>query len=143
MYTSWNYRLYKTLTRAGVLNGLQLVVNVEQYEYMKGPHAAVGLKVLLHEQGAIPMVENFAVAVPVGMNTFIAVIIEKVTPIYNHVEYMEPDDISCTLRNRDLAWFVCIEFQCPKNRNKHIILVRCRLREHQPATAQVDENVEF
>ena len=88
--------MYKTLTRPGVLNGLQLVMNVEQYEYINGPHAAAGLKVLLHEQGTIPMVENFAVAVPVGMNTFVAVRIAKVNPIDN-----------------------------PKNRNQHLILVRC------------------
>ena len=84
---------------------------------MNGPHAAAGLKVLLHEQGAIPMVENFAVAVPVGMNTFVAVRIAKVNLIDNHVEYMEPDDISCAVRNWNLAWFAYIEFQCLIYRN--------------------------
>ena len=116
-YSLWNYRLYKTLPRAGVMHGLQLVVNVEQYEYMNGPHAAAGLKVLLHEQGAVPMVENFAVAVPVGMNTFVAVRIAKVHPIDNHVEYKESDDISCKVGNWDLARLACIEFQFPKHRN--------------------------
>ena len=79
------------------------MVNVEQYEYMNGPHAAAGLKVLLHEQGTIPMVENFAVAVPAGMNTFIAVFIEKVNPIDNHVEYTEPGYIPCTVRHWNLV----------------------------------------
>jgi len=53
-------------------------VNIEEYEYMNGPHDAAGLKVLLHEQGTIPLVQDFADAVPAGMNTFLAVNIEKV-----------------------------------------------------------------
>ncbi|KAK2172938.1 hypothetical protein NP493_919g01054 [Ridgeia piscesae] len=61
----------------GVQSGLQLVVNIEQYEYMKGPHDAVGLKVLLHERGDIPLMQDFADAVPAGMNTFIAVDIAR------------------------------------------------------------------
>ena len=55
------------------------MVNIEQYEYMKGPHDAVGLKVLLHEQGAVPLMQDFADAVPAGMNTFIAVDVMRVS----------------------------------------------------------------
>jgi len=61
-----------------VKNGLQLVVNVEQYQYMKGPHNAVGLKLLLHQQDDVPLVQDFGESVPVGMHTFVAVSHTKV-----------------------------------------------------------------
>ena len=56
---------FRTCRRfAGVKHGLQLLVNVEQYEYMKGPHNAVGLKVLLHRQDDVPQVQDFGDNVP-------------------------------------------------------------------------------
>ncbi len=58
---------------AGVKNGLELTLNVEQYQYTKGPHNAVGLKFLLHRQDEVPLVQNFGDNVPVGMYTFVAV----------------------------------------------------------------------
>ncbi|KAK2165626.1 hypothetical protein NP493_1354g00003 [Ridgeia piscesae] len=61
------------INATGVNHGLQLVVNVEQYEHMKGPHNAVGLKLLLHRQGAVPLMEDFGENVPVGMHTFVGV----------------------------------------------------------------------
>ena len=62
-------------------HGLQLVLNIEQYEYMKGPHNAVGLKLVLHNQDAIPLVQDFGENVPAGMHTFIAVSVSKVSSI--------------------------------------------------------------
>ena len=75
----YNQSLNQCSFFAGVQNGLQLLVNIEQYEYMKGPHDAVGLKVLLHEQGAVPLVQDFADAVPAGMNTFIGADVTRVS----------------------------------------------------------------
>ena len=63
----------------GVKHGLQLVVNIERYEYTKGPNSAVGLKLLLHRQNDVPSVEDFAVNIPVGMHTFVAVDLSKVS----------------------------------------------------------------
>ena len=57
------------------------MVNVEQYEYMKGPHNAVGLKVLLHRQDDVPQVHDFGDNVPAGMQTFIAVSVSKVSSL--------------------------------------------------------------
>ena len=62
----------------GVKNGLQLILNVEQYEYTKGPHNAVGLKLLLHHQDDVPLVQDFGDNVPVGMHTFVGVSVSKV-----------------------------------------------------------------
>ena len=65
----------------GVKQGLQLVLNIEQYEYMKGPHNAVGLKFLLHQQDAIPLMQDFGDNLPAGMHTFVAVSVSKVSSI--------------------------------------------------------------
>ena len=56
-------------------------MNIEQYEYMQGPHNAVGLKFLLHHQDAIPLVQDFGGHVPAGMYTFVAVSVSKVSSI--------------------------------------------------------------
>ena len=56
-------------------------MNIEQYEYMQGPHNAVGLKFLLHHQDAIPLVQDFGDHVPAGMHTFVAVSVSKVSSI--------------------------------------------------------------
>ena len=59
-------------------------MNIEQYEYMPGPHNAVGLKFRLHHQDAIPQMEDFGENVPAGMHTFVAVSISKVSSILFH-----------------------------------------------------------
>ncbi|KAI0212574.1 Acid-sensing ion channel 4 [Lamellibrachia satsuma] len=68
-----------TIDATGVTQGLQLVLNIEQYEYMKGPHNAVGLKLVLHQQDAIPLVQDFGDNVPAGMHTFVGVSVSKET----------------------------------------------------------------
>ena len=75
------FRTYRCF--AGVKHGLQLVVNVEQYEYMNGPHNAVGLKLLLHQQGEVPLVQDFGDNVPTGMQTFVAVRVSKVSSFFD------------------------------------------------------------
>ena len=55
---------------------------MEQYEYMKGPHNVVGLKLLLHQQDDVPLVQDFGESVPVGMHTFIAVSHTKVGVVF-------------------------------------------------------------
>ena len=54
---------------------------MEQYDYMQGPHNAVGLKLLLHRQGDVPLVNDFGDNVPAGIHTFIAVSVSKVSVI--------------------------------------------------------------
>ena len=61
--------------------GLQLVLSIEQYEYMKGPHNAVGIKLVLHHQDALPLVQDFGDNVPAGMHTFVGVSVSKVSSI--------------------------------------------------------------
>ena len=61
------------------------MVNVEQYQYMKGPHNAVGLKLLLHQQDDVPLVQDLGESVPVGMHTFVALSHTKVGVVLTKV----------------------------------------------------------
>ncbi|KAI0238877.1 hypothetical protein LSAT2_010364, partial [Lamellibrachia satsuma] len=80
-----------------VKNGLQLVVNTEQYQYTKGPNNAVGLKFRLHNQGVIPMVQDIGDNVPAGMHTFVAVSVSNETNL-------PPPHGDC-VRHRKLRYF--------------------------------------
>ena len=53
--------------------GLQLRINIEQYEYMKGPNSGAGIKLHIHDQKDVPMVKNHGLAVAPGAHAFIAV----------------------------------------------------------------------
>uniref|UniRef100_K1QLG3 Amiloride-sensitive cation channel 2-B, neuronal n=1 Tax=Magallana gigas TaxID=29159 RepID=K1QLG3_MAGGI len=52
-------------------NGLNLLLNVEQYEYMPGPNDAAGVKVLTHVKDDHPRVRELGIAVPTGTQAFI------------------------------------------------------------------------
>ena len=56
---------------AGADNGLNLLLNVEQYEYMPGPNDAAGVKVLTHVKDDHPRVRELGIAVPTGTQAFI------------------------------------------------------------------------
>ncbi|XP_052769455.1 acid-sensing ion channel 4-B-like isoform X2 [Mya arenaria] len=62
-----------TITSSGVDSGLRLTLNVEQYEYMAGPHDAAGLKILLHDPMEMPFVHELGQAVPTGTHAFFGV----------------------------------------------------------------------
>ena len=57
----------------GVEVGLRLTLNVEQYEYMTGPHDAAGLKMLLHDNRELPSVHGLGQAVASGTHSFVGV----------------------------------------------------------------------
>lgn len=56
---------------SGTDHGLKLTLNVEQYEYMPGPHDAAGLKVLLHDKKEFPKVHELGLAIPTASHAFI------------------------------------------------------------------------
>ena len=62
----------------GVENGLRLTLNIEQYEYMPGPHDAAGIKMLLHDRDEIPRVHALGQAIPPGSHVFVGVKIVEV-----------------------------------------------------------------
>ena len=57
----------------GSEGGLRLQLNIEQYEYMKGPNPGAGLKLQIHNQEDVPMVKDHGIAVPPGSHGFVAV----------------------------------------------------------------------
>ncbi|XP_064643335.1 uncharacterized protein LOC135497392 isoform X2 [Lineus longissimus] len=61
------------ISDTGTEHGLRLTVNVEQYEYMHGPHDSAGLKVLLYDTDEVPLVYELGQAVATGTHTFIGV----------------------------------------------------------------------
>lgn len=65
----------------GAENGLNLLLNVEQYEYMPGPNDAAGVKVLTHQQSDIPRVRELGIAVPTGTQAFIGLQVILVTSL--------------------------------------------------------------
>ena len=58
---------------SGVDSGLRLTLNVEQYEYMVGPHDSAGIKLLLHDHREMPFVYGLGQAVPTGAHAFFGV----------------------------------------------------------------------
>ena len=62
----------------GLENALRLTLNIEQYEYMPGPHDAAGIKMLLHDRDEIPRVHALGQAIPPGSHVFVGVKIVEV-----------------------------------------------------------------
>jgi acid-sensing ion channel 2 len=58
--------------------GLELVLNIEQYEYMAGPHDSAGVRMLIHDQHEIPRVKDLASSIPSSMNAFLGIQVTKV-----------------------------------------------------------------
>lgn len=63
----------------GVSNGLRLKINIEQNEYMPGPHSAAGVKFLLHEAKEVPLVHALGQAVSPGSHVFVSVTLTEVS----------------------------------------------------------------
>ena len=61
------------IIHTGVDAGLRLTLNVEQYEYMTGPHDAAGVKMLLHDSREMPIVHELGQAIPTGSHAFVGV----------------------------------------------------------------------
>ncbi|XP_041377194.1 uncharacterized protein LOC121389619 [Gigantopelta aegis] len=64
---------------AGSENGLSLTLNIEQYEYMPGPHDAAGVKVLIHDGRQFPKVHELGIAFPTGSHSFVGIKLVSVT----------------------------------------------------------------
>ncbi len=69
--------------------GLRLTLNVEQYEYMPGPHSGAGIKMLLHNSYDVAMVKDLGVSIPPGMHACAGISIVKVSII----SYVIPNDV--------------------------------------------------
>ena len=87
----------------GIDSGLQLMLNIEQYEYMNGPHDSAGVKVLLHDPRQTPLVASLGQSVSTGFSTFAGInlrIIEYQSPPYgdcgskqlNHTDFYTAEE---------------------------------------------------
>ena len=75
-----------TIGAPGSQSGLQLRLNIEQYEYMKGPNTGAGIKLHLHDQGDVALVRDQGIAVAPGTHGFVAVDLLKVKLTTNAAE---------------------------------------------------------
>ena len=64
---------YGTCLLTGSEGGLRLELNIEQYEYMRGPNPGAGLKLQIHNQNDVPLVKEHGLAVPPGSHGFVAI----------------------------------------------------------------------
>lgn len=64
----------------GARRGLSVKVNLEQYEYMKGPNNAAGLKILVHDQEEVPLVRELGQAIPPSSRALVGL---KITQVNN------------------------------------------------------------
>ena len=58
------------ISAPGIDSGLHLMLNIEQYEYMNGPHDSAGVKVLLHDPRQTPLVASLGQTVSTGVSAF-------------------------------------------------------------------------
>ena len=68
-----NYEYIRLVFIKGTDHGLRLTINVEQYEYMHGPHDSAGLKILLYDPAEEPLVYELGQAVATGTHTYVGV----------------------------------------------------------------------
>lgn len=69
----WHPRLFE-----GASRGLQLTLNIEEYERMMGSHVASGIHILIHNKREYPLVEQLGQAIAAGSHTFVALKLKKV-----------------------------------------------------------------
>lgn len=85
-------KCYIFLFLSGAKSGLKLILNIEQYEYMPGPHEAAGVKILLHEPGEFPFISELGKALQIGTHTFVGVQMLKVS-FTNHLSSVVAKDM--------------------------------------------------
>ena len=94
---------------SGIETGLRLILNVEQYEYMPGPHDAAGIKMLLHDSRETPSVHSLGQAVATGTHGVVGVkylLVRKSNRFYRRrwVSWYLCDKVVCSFEQRSLAF---------------------------------------
>ena len=75
------------ISAPGLDSGLQLMLNIEQYEYMNGPHDSAGVKVVLHDREQTPLVASLGQSVSTGFSAYAGInllMIEYEQPPYGN-----------------------------------------------------------
>ncbi|XP_046562984.1 LOW QUALITY PROTEIN: uncharacterized protein LOC124271872 [Haliotis rubra] len=123
----------------GAENGLSLTLNVEQYEYMPGPHDAAGVKILIHDHRQFPKVQELGIALPTGTHSFVGMqLISVVNLPKPYGECSSPDlslfpqyslencEVECLTKQLD-AVCGCRLFYMPRGEDSP---ESCTLQEH-------------
>ena len=88
-YTFFPNSSEMVVSTPGIDSGLQLMLNIEQYEYMNGPHDSAGVKVLLHDPRQTPLVASLGQAVSTGSSSFVGIKLQM-------IEYQSPPYGDCS-----------------------------------------------
>ena len=75
---------------SGKSSGLELIINVEEYDYMIGPNSGAGIKLVLHGQDEIPIPAEYGQELPTGREGFINVEMSRVCKyiLYRYAKYI-------------------------------------------------------
>jgi hypothetical protein len=107
---------------SGKSSGLELIINVEEYDYMIGPNSGAGIKLVLHGQDEIPIPAEYGQELPTGREGFINVEMSKVCKyifsryakyLYNTDKYLTNKNGIVYLFNSisiNYKFYFCIKF---------------------------------
>lgn len=65
--------------KTGSAFGLALTLNIEQYEYTRGPNTDAGIKLYLHHQSDIPAVKDLGFAIGPGIHALVGIKLSNVS----------------------------------------------------------------
>ncbi|KAL8606586.1 hypothetical protein ACOMHN_009471 [Nucella lapillus] len=103
------YPLY--VSSSGSDSGMKLTLNVEQYEYMPGPHDSGGVKMLLHDNKDFPKVDKLGLAIPTGTHTYVGIqvtTIENLPPPHGTCGSVPSSHYEDTWYTRDNCQLACL-----------------------------------
>ncbi|XP_064650053.1 uncharacterized protein LOC135501729 isoform X2 [Lineus longissimus] len=107
---------------AGTEHGLQLVLNIEQYEYMLGEHDSAGLKILLYSNREVPMVTYLGQGVAPGTRTFVGTTVTV-------MDRLPKPHGNCTKQEELQYYSKYTEMACKKDCQAVDFIARCGCRQ--------------
>ena len=109
------------ISAPGIDSGLQLMLNIEQYEYMNGPHDSAGVKVLLHDPDQTPLVASLGQAVSTGVSAYAGINLLM-------IEYQEPPYGDCGSKPLNHTKFYTAE-ECFLDCLTEVVTEKCGCRD--------------
>ena len=114
------------ISAPGIDSGLKLMLNIEQYEYMNGPHDSAGVKILLHDPRQTPLVGSLGQAVSNGVSAFAAINLLM-------IEYQSPPYGDCGSKPLNHTTFYTAE-ECFLDCMTAVVTEKCGCRDIYMAT---------
>ena len=105
----------------GIDSGLQLMLNIEQYEYMNDPHDSAGVKVLLHDPRQTPLVASLGQAVSTGSSSFVGIKLQM-------MEYQSPPYGDCSSKPLNHTAFYTTE-ECFLDCMSEVVTEECGCKD--------------